>query len=487
MAQVHPNQSSLDSVHFSRLSQDQARQIHWASLEILERFGARLHLPEAVEILKKGGAQVGEEGLVRIPSGMVEKAFTTVPKRVTLYDRQGQPALRLEGQRCFYGPGSDTLNIIDHRTGERRKPLLEDVRQGAILCDGLENIDFVMSMMLPSDVNQAIADTYQMEAMLTHTTKPILTVSYELQGLLDAVEMAEIVMGGEDALCSAPMVTCYINVVSGLNHNKEALQKLLYLSGKGLPAMYIPSSVGGLNSPIMPAGAAALDNAGVLLGLVLSQLRREGAPYIMPGMPPTPMDMRTMIVPYADPERGVLTSLARLYGLPAFGLGGVSDAKLVDQQAAAEAALTLLAETLVGGNIIHDLGYLESGLTFSFAQLVICEEMVGWIEAFTRGVDVNPETLSLDLIGQMGPDGQYLDSQQTYRHFRDIYYPRLFERQDYDRWLASGGQTLGERAAERAETIIQNHTPEPLPADLQDRLHAIVLRREAGDREPGDS
>ena len=143
-----------------------------------------------------------------------------------------------------------------------------------------------------------------------------------------------------------------------------------------MPALYIPASTGGVTCPVTPAGAVALDNAGVLLGLVLSQLRREGAPYIMTGMQPSPMDMRTMTVPYADPQRGIFQALAHLYRLPSFGWGGVSDSKTVDEQAAAEAALTLLAESLAGGNIIHDLGYLESGLTFSLVQLAICEELI---------------------------------------------------------------------------------------------------------------
>ena len=473
---INVNDKTFNSVQFARLSQDQARKIHWASVEILERFGARLHHREAVELLKRGGADVSDGNLVRIPSGMVEKAFTTVPKRVVLYDRHGKPAMPLEGNRCFYGPGSDCLNIIDHRTSGRRKPLLKDVQEGTILCDALPNIDFVMSMVLPTDVDQTIADTFQMEAMLSYTTKPIILVAYELGGLVDAVEMAEAVMGGQDALRRNPLVTCYINVVSGLNHNKEALQKLLYLSGKGLPALYIPATTGGVTSPVTPAGAVALDNAGVLLGLVLSQLKREGAPYVMPGMHPSPMDMRTMVVPYADPERGIFQAMARLYNLPAFGLGGASDSKVVDQQAAAEAALTLLAESLVGGNIVHDLGYLESGLTFSFAQLVICEEMVGWIEAFLRGVQVSDETLALDVIAQAGPEGQYLNKDHTRRHFREMWYPNLFERDDYKTWWDRGGKTLGERAAERVEKILKEHQPEPLPDDVKTQLGKLVQR-----------
>ncbi len=480
MAWINVNDREYKSVQFARLSEAQARKIHWASLEILERLGARLHHQEAIDLLRMGGADVSDGNLVRIPSGMVEKAFSTVPKRVVLYNRYGESAMPLEGNRCFYGPGSDCMNIIDHRTGERRTPVLKDVAEGTTICDALPDIDFVMSMVLPSDVEQTRADVYQMEAMLTHTAKPIIIVSYELSGLMAAVDMAEVVMGGPDALRRTPLVTCYINVVSGVNHNEEALQKLLYLSGKGLPALYIPASTGGVTSPITPAGAVALDNAGVLLGLVLSQLQREGAPYIMPGMQPSPMDMRTMVIPYADPERGIFQALARFYNLPAFGWGGVSDSKVVDQQAAAEAALTLLAESLVGGNIIHDLGYLESGLTFSFAQLIICEEMIGWIEAFLKGVEVSAETLALDVIAQAGPEGHFLNKDHTRRHFRKLWYPDLLDRNDHKTWQDRGAKTLGERAAERAEEILREHQPERLPDDVRKQLRQILEQVESG-------
>ena len=101
----------------------------------------------------------------------------------------------LEGRRSFYGPGSDTMHIIDHRTGERRKPVLNDVREGMILCDALPRIDFVMSLVLSGDVDQTIADTLQMEVMLNNTIKPIIAVTYDLPGLVDAVEMAEMEAG----------------------------------------------------------------------------------------------------------------------------------------------------------------------------------------------------------------------------------------------------------------------------------------------------
>jgi trimethylamine--corrinoid protein Co-methyltransferase len=478
MQRVTTNETVFSTPQFERMSEAQCLKIHWASLELLERYGVRLHDQQAIDLLKKGGADV-DGNLVYVPSGLVEKAFTTAPKRVVLYNRHGEAAMPLEGQRCFYGPGSDTLNLIDHRTGERRPPVLNDVREGTILCDALPNIDFVMSMVLPTDVNQIIADIYQMETMLSNTVKPIVAVNYELAGLVTAVEMAEAVMGGADALRRHPIFTCYINVVSGLVHNAEALQKLLYLSGKGLPSIYLPSTTAGTNGPQTQAGAVALDNTGVLLGLVLSQLNREGAPYIMTGFPPAPLDMRAMNTPYAYPVQGIFQSLARLYQLPAFGLGGATDAKLVDQQAAAEAALSLLAETIVGGNLIHDVGYLESGLAFSFELLAICDDIIGWIKAFMKEIDVSDEALALDVIRAAGHEGSYLATEHTYKHYREEWYHSLFERDTYAAWAGKGGKTLAQRAAQRVDKLLSTHHPEPLPTDVQAKVHALVEQRAA--------
>jgi trimethylamine--corrinoid protein Co-methyltransferase len=331
-----------------------------------------------------------------------------------------------------------------------------------------------MSMVLPKDVDQAMADTYQIEALLANSIKPVLAVSYEVSGIRNAVDMAMAILGGPEALRQKPNLACYINLVSGSFHNRESLQKLLFLSGEGIPFFYIPASTPGATSPITVAGSVALDNAGVLLGLVISQLNREGAPYIFSGMEGSPLDMRTMVSTYAYPERGFFESLSHYYKAPMFALSGASESKLVDQQAAAEAALTLMADTFGGGHIIHDLGYLESGNTFSFAQLVICDQIVDWMKAFFREIEISKETLALDLIEKVGPRGSYLSTEHTLRHYREQWYPDLFERGSFDHWVRMGSRDLGARAAARVEKILQEHRPEPLPEGVRKQLRKIV-------------
>lgn len=470
------NHYPLPGAAFRRLPDEQRQKLHQASLEILERTGVRLHHQPAIDLLTGAGAKLSDGNRVRIPPNLVEKALTIVPHEVTLFSRQGIPAVVAGGYQTYFGTGSDCLNILDHRTGERRSPVLFDVVEGVTVCDALPNINFVMSMFLPVDVPTLVADRYQMEVLLNNTSKPIVFVTTDLGGCIDAVRMAEVVVGGPESLRQKPLIACYVNVTNGLQHNEEALQKLLYLTEKGLPTTYIPVALGGLTAPITLAGNLAIWNAGCLVGLVLSQLNREGAPFITAGWGASALDMRTMVSPYVEPEKQFIAQeMAHFYNLPMFAFGGCSDSKCVDQQAGIEAALTLMANSLAGSHLVHDMGYLESGLTGSLAQLVICDELVSWIRTSLAEVEINDETLALDLIDAVGPDGQFLDAGHTLKHFRDRWYPGLLDHHNHQNWVEKGSQDMGQRAAARVNKILAQHHPDPLPAELQARIRDIVM------------
>jgi trimethylamine--corrinoid protein Co-methyltransferase len=467
----------LDLLHsnFTRLTPGQQSKMRDACLEILESTGVRLFHPPALDLLKRAGATIADGNLARIPASLVKKALAMAPHDVSLYNRYGQLALPVTGYRSFFGPGSDCLHIIDHRDGQRRSPLIRDVVEGTILCDALDHIDFLMSLFLPVDVDRLNTDRYQMEVMLNYTTKPILFVSYELSGSIDAVKMAEIVVGGPAQLAEKPFIVSYINPTTGLRHNKEALQKLLFMAERGIPLIYVPGATAGAAVPVTVAGSNVVRLAGALVGLVLAQLIRPGTPVLIPGWGALAMDMRTAVQIYCGPDhQGVAQSMAHLLSLPMLSLGGASDAKLVDQQAAIEAALTLLLNAITGSHLVHDIGYLESGLSGSLAQIVICDEIIAWIKRALSPVDVSSEALALDVIHSAGPDGQYLNKKHTLRHFREQWHPSLFERDNYEGWVKKGSHTLAERAALRVDEILATHKPEPLPNKVKEALRAIV-------------
>ncbi len=477
MIQTHG--TARQSAHYARMGQQECDKIHMATLEILERTGVDVHDDKARALLVKGGAR-SDGRRVHIPEVMVERALAVTPKRLTLYNRTGQPAIRAWGYRTYYGGGSDCLNVLDHRTGQRRRPKLQDVREAATVMDALPELDFVMSLFLPEDVDPRIYDRYQMEVMLNHTTKPIVFVSPDLEGCIAAVEMCEVVAGGVEAFQQRPFATCYINVTSGLIANAEALQKCMYLAEKGLPMLYIPLNAGGVNSPVTTAGCMATMNAGILLGIVLAQLVREGTPVAVPGWNGGPYNLKTMVGNYvlAD-EQGVPTEMGKYYNLPVFGLGGSTDAKVLDQQCAAEVSLSLMTALLHGANIVHDVGFMDSGLQGSLQLQVIANDLIGWLRAATAGVVVNSETLALDVVDELGPTGDYLTHKHTLRHYKEPFYAKLIDKGTYSQWVERGAKTMEQRAAETVDAILAGHRVEPLPADVQQGIKRIVEREQA--------
>lgn len=471
--------ASFGAPFFRKLSDDQLERLHAASLEILERTGVDIHDEEALALLKKAGVPIVNGNHAHIPSYLVEWALRTAPRKITLCDRHGRRVMPMEGYNVFYGPGSDCPYVIDLETGQRRPATLADVRNGIRLCDALPNIDFIMSFCMAQDVEQAIMDRYQMREILTQSTKPSMFVTTSFEGAVDAVKMAAVVAGGMDALRRSPITSCYVNIAGPLNHDPESLQKLLYFSEHGVPFCYVPVVLRGFNGPVTMAGALALASAGELVGVVISQLKREGAPIMISGGTSDTEDMRYLVGAYAAPENRVhFIEMAHYHGLPIFGLGGGSDSKLPDEQAAAEAALTLLAETLAGSHMIHDVGYLESGMLASFEQMVICDELIGWIKRFVQGMEINEDTLALDMIDRLRSSSDYISEKHTSAHYRQDFYPKLLNRQNHDSWLAEGGTTLRQRAAARARELLAAHQPEPLPADIVAALDAIVEGRE---------
>ena len=190
------------------------------------------------------------------------------------------------------------------------------------------------------------------------------------------------------------------------------------------------------------------------------------------------MDMATSLICYASPEfmlaTSALTDMSRYYRLPMFSFAGCSDSNIYDQQASLEGAMWILMTSLNGGNLVHDVGYIDSGLTTSFEQLVTSDEVIGMVRRITRGFEINEKTVGLDLINEIGPGGEYLTSEHTLKHFKENWFPDLILRIPFDKWEKEYKKDLGTRANEKAKYIIENHNPEPLEENLKTELRKIV-------------
>lgn len=457
------------------LTQEQISILHGASLEIMAETGMRFFNEEALELFRKGGAKVTDGNLVSIPSNLVEWALQTAPKNITIYDQTGKRVMNLGGDRSYFGPGSDCMYIYDLISGKRRTAMLQDVINGVRLVDALPNLKFVMSMFLPSDVPEESYERHQMVIMLRESTKPIVFVGIEAKSTVYAVQMAEIVAGGAKQLQNYPFIINYVNTVSAFQHNDDSLQRLLYAAERNLPTIYAPGNTRGLTAPMTVAGSLALGNAGQLAGLVLSQLKREGSPFIRSDPSGGLMDMQTMVSLYGAPEGSSFGwDLVHYYGTPTFGIGGCSDAKIFDSQAAAEATLSLFDNMLNGVNLVHDVGYLDCAMTGSLELVHLSNEILGWLRKYFGKLEIDHDTLPLDLIHEVGPDGHFLETDHTLRHVREDWKPDLFDRLDYDRWNEKGATTFQQRSNKKVQEIIETHRSRELSKEVIDRLEIIA-------------
>jgi trimethylamine--corrinoid protein Co-methyltransferase len=462
------------------ISEQQVREIHYATLEILSHTGVKMQDTQGRELLLGAGAwESGER--IKIPENMVTDAITTAPSRLPIYDRLGNLTMPLELGKVFFGSGSDTTFTLDPETGARRRSVAQDVKNMAVVADSLDNIDFVMSMSNPSDV--PIDDLYihAFMNMIRGSTKPNVYTAKNRKDMEDIYVIATAVAGGEKELREKPFLIHYAEPISPLHIIEESLQKHIFCAEKGIPAAYIPSPNTGGGGPITLAGAVALGNAESLLGLIITQLVNPGAPFLY-GMNTAALDMKTTIVSYGSPEwsmgMGAWVELARFYNLPVWGYGGATDSKIVDTQAGIEATFSIMNAFLTRCTLVHDVAYIEYGSTSSMEMLVIADEIIRMMRYFMDGVQVNKNTLALDTIDKVTPGGGFLAEDHTMDNFRTAQWiPDLIDRTRYDSWMKAGSKSMFTRANERARKILAEHQVHPLPENAETSFSDILKER----------
>jgi len=468
---------------FRVLSDDQIQEIFYSALDVLERVGTRVYGEEGLALLRDAGCLVSDGDLVRIPSWLVKDALNTTPERIVVAGRDRRRRIVLERNKIYFGTGSDCPSLIDPTTDEVRKYTYEDVYNAARISDALPHIDFHMSLGLTSGVLAQTYDRHQFLAMLQGTSKPLVITTVDKEGLVDQYDMACAALGGPDEFAKAPLFVVYIEPSSPLSNSVEAVEKILYAAETGIPAIYTPCVICGGTGPVTLAGTMVQGLAECLIGVVLAQLKRKGAAVIMGGVDSN-MDMATSILSYGAPELALIsaamTDVAKWLRLPMFSTAGCSDAKVLDQQAAIEAAVSIVVAALSGANLIHDVGYLESGLLGSFDMLVMSNEVIGMAKHILGGVTVTPETLAVDVIERVGPGGHYLTQEHTRKHFRtELWFPTLMDRQQRRSWEAGGRKTMAERVRAKVVDILEHHEPLPIPAEVKARLKEIVAQADA--------
>jgi trimethylamine--corrinoid protein Co-methyltransferase len=458
------------------LTDDQIWEIRQAAFEILEKVGFKCLHAGAREMLSRAGAVVKDD-TVKLPRYIVEQCLVTTPKGWTVYDRNGQRAMEVEGRKSHYGTSTASPNTKDALTGEYHETRIEDIQRGALVADALDEIDFVMPMGSAQDVPADAADVYEFRAVVANTTKPQVFIGYTALGCEYVYEMAAVVSGGMDNLRERPFLIAYPEAISPLHFPEEVVNRIFIAADRFMPQLPGSTVQAGATGPVTVAGMAVQMTAEALVHITLAQLRKTGCPVAMSANAGI-LDMAKGTIAMGMPEMSLALAaqaeVAQSFDLPTWGLAGMTDAKSLDAQAGLESAFSVLAQGLAGLNLIHDVGYMASGMACSCEQLVMGNEIVGMTRRFVEGVTVSAETLARDVIAAVGPAGHFLTQQHTVDHLRsELWTTKLYNHQSIADWQNSGKPSLEAKVQEKLRSIIDTHKPEMLDGKIIDELDRL--------------
>lgn len=464
------------NVSYKVLDEQKCADIFNSALRILSRTGCNVNENEGLELLKEAGCTV-EGNHVIIPVSLTQWAIANAPSCITIYDREGEPAMNLSPWHTHFGPAITATKTIDVQTGEARASVTQDAINAALVMDALPNYSYVSALNSASDAPAGYDDLVELNAVLKNTTKPVLYWSHGKDNLAYAFEMFEAIAGGEDAYRDKPFAINLVCPIDPLVHTQEGVSQLIYMARKGSPTVYIPGIAFGLSGPITLAGGIAVGLADTLAGLVIAQLARKGAPFIVAKFNDN-FNMRTSNVSFSRPEQLIAqcatSDVFRYIGLPFCSNFGSSDSGAFDQLASFDKTMQVYSAYLSGTNMAFGSGSFECGTLTRLSDLVFCNEVIDFVNVMMAGVEVNDETLAEDDIDEVGPGDNFLTSELTVEHLRDFWDSALFTPRSYSEVCDGTSSTIDARLDARVKEILDAGPKKPLSATLVDKLDQIL-------------
>jgi trimethylamine---corrinoid protein Co-methyltransferase len=456
----------MKTARFDVLSQAEIECIHAASMEILAEVGIKVNYKKARDIFREAGADVDDKTLaVKLPESLVRWSVEQAPKQFSLYGIDAEFRLDIgvdQSEPVFAGLGTPT-RMLDLESGIVRDTTKQDMIDHIILIDACSHIHNSQMDIWPNDIQMTTIHAEAIWAWAHNSRKPYGMGCYGYLPTWDMMRMMAIAVGGKEELQRRPRFFAICSVVSPLQMDQMQTEGLLICAEYRQPVTLAPEAIAGMTAPVTLAGLVAQENAAILAHISLAQIFRPGTP-VLYGTVSTTANMRYGTVALGSIETGLITAasaqMARYYGLPIRSVGGTTDSKRADLQAGFERMGTLLPAVLAGVNLITCAGTLDSTMTECHALLMLDDEICGAALRLARGVDVNDESLALDLIKRVGYAGSYIAEVETSQLYRkELFIPTLFSREPYETWEKEGSKLAIDRARQRALDILSKHQP----------------------------
>ena len=472
----------------------EVEQICAAARRVLHRKGLRFTVPEVLAVFRRHGFQLSEGNVVHIGPQELDAALLTVPRS---FVRRGADASRdvpIGDGETKYAIGSLPIWIIETSPGVSRRPATyQDFRDFTRLSEALEAYAIGNPVVQPQELPVEVMPVLWNRNNSVRMTKPACcwyATSFPVAE--EGLEVLKLAAGSLEELRRLKRWAITICPDSALQWGKSAIGALV-MADAGVPIDILPMPFLGSMYPVTIPGALVQATAEVLGIVVLSQLVRPGCPVLHSASYGGIMDMAAGFHSFGAPESALFAAasakVGQAFGLPVNMMQGTTDSKCPDAQAAFEKALTYLLCALAGADCVTMAGaLLDFALGASYEQLLIEEEIIGYVQRIVKREAIDLETLAEEQIMALPFGGHYLETPHTLAHFREaLYFPRLADRRSWDQWYSEGAKDAPRRARERARQILDEAKPaEGLPVERRravDTFCASVCSRHNVDPE----
>jgi len=469
------------------LEEDQIELISQTSFKILSDIGVRVPNERVWDSLLDFGAKVEKNTkTVKFPEDVSRKGIALASKKHIIYGRDKEKIGKFGYGEFNFNSSSGQFAIIDQKNKERRNPTVSDLRNAIKIGDALSNINIVGAMVVPSDINPELTSVITFLELLNGTTKPFTGWIFDGKSAKAIVEMMKIVRGSSNELSKYPFYEAFIEPISPLTFRPEGIDIMIEFANAGIPISIGPMVQSGSTGPIDLAGTIALENAEIIAGIIIIQAIKPGLPITYGGIPHI-FDMKSSMISFGSPEQGLMaaaiTQLAKSYGFPVYNNTGMSDAKLPDAQSGVERGSTLLLGMMSGGDIFGHFGISGADNGANLTQLIIDNEMISYMKRVLNSFEVTEETLSFDIIKNVGIGNNFLTDESTLNKFKDdIWYPEMFDRFVWETWEKRGKKTIDEIALKVETDILKEHKQEFLENGKLEECNRVIegFKKEKG-------
>ena len=474
-------------------SDDRIAAIHEAALDVLERLGMKVLLPEARTLYRAGGARVDDsEEMVFIGREMVEAALASAPRRI-----EGRAGVRhrdivLEQGRLLFQPGAGCPHATDLKRG-RRPGTAQDFRELVMLTQAFDVLHMVPPLVEPQDVPIHLRHYDMTRTVLTLSDKLPFVYARGSGQTQDGFEMIRDFRGLSDGeFAGASHCYTIINTNSPRVLDVPMAQGLIDFARARQVSIVTPFTLMGAMAPITVAGAMTLSHAEALAAITLTQLASPGAP-VCYGTFTSNVDMKSGAPAFGTPEHFKASlaagQLADLTGLPWRCASG-SAANLNDAQAANETQFGTWGCLLAGATVVlHSAGWLEGGLTLSYEKLITDLEVLQMVAELCAGAEAGEAEIGLEALEEVAPSGHFFGTDHTMARYQtEFYAPLVGDLSNFGTWQEHGGEDANVRATRIWQRIVERGEGRPeVEGDRVAALEAFIARRTGEGGAPPES